>query len=208
MEDYSVKSFRLNVLGDIGSMNEVRIKKIKECLGPDFQSPTIIDRAVIVINPIKKCLFIIGPQQITFGMDGEAIDVPDFEYMQVKFTELFAGLLIDPVAQSGVQIVAHYVTAGSSMEGSFKFLAVPKSSLNTGMKNIAGVGLRLLTEEEGDTWEYKVEPFIKDPTCYFLEAVCGNKLLPLESILSRAKLAYTYFTNEWKDVFEEHLLVR
>lgn len=204
-----VKSFRINIGVPFGVLNETKLGKIKEKLGDDFTifAPTG-GQAAFITNSKKHSVIVLAPNQLSFGFDGENV-IPDFEYVFDIIQSIFDLVLLEPVGPSGIQIVGNYNASLSTMEDSFKFLTVDKDILSTGIKGLKGVGLRFLIDHEKDTWEYKVEPFIKNPGIWFAEAICGNNdTLPLTTVIEIAKEAYDYFVGDWRIITEESLIGR
>lgn len=204
-----VKSFRLNIGAPVGFLNEVKLRKTKERLGDDFSIIAPIDgQAAFITNGSRHSIIVLAPNQITFGFDGENI-IPDFNFMQDTLQTVFDTLLLDPVGPSGTQIIGNYNVTTSAMDSSFEFLAITKEELADGIKGLKGVGFRFLLDHGQDTWEYKVEPLIKNPDIWFIEAICGNnENLPLPTIIKTTKEAYEYFVGDWRRITEECLLGR
>lgn len=194
----------------VGPLGEKKILKVKEQLGADFVAVSPHDQpGIIIVNPSKQIVLILTSQQITFGADGDNV-VPDFDYIRQTLTGVFDVLLLDPICtSSGVQIVGNYSFDGSSMNDSFRLLNADRKELETGIMGIKGVGFRFLIDHNPDTWEYKIEPLIANPSFYFVEAICGNsKALPLNEVINIANNVYANFVGDWGRITEKYLLER
>lgn len=209
MSKLFLRSFRLNITVPVGPISEKKVQKIQQVLGEEFPLATGVDNvSTMLVNPTKQAVLLFAPQQVTFGLDGENVN-PDFEYMKSTIYVAIEALLVDPIGKAGIHIVGNYPYYKSSMDDSFKFLSIPKKELQAGLAGLKGVGLRFLIDRGEDTWEYKVEPLIKNPNFYFLEAICGiTKDLPLDDIIKIAEEAYTYFIGDWRTIAEESLIGR
>jgi hypothetical protein len=206
---FLMRSFRINIIAPVGPIGEAKIRKLQEVLEGFSIEAKIEPGGIILLHPESRGTLVLAPQQITLGFDQDEL-VPNFEFIRETFSKMFETLLLDPVGQSTVQIMGTIaVETGSSMENSIKRFALSSEPATYGITGLKGVGLRFLIDHEPDIWEFKVEPFIKDESFYFLEAICGNnQTLTLEQILAVSQEAYTSFVGNWRTIAEEYLIER
>lgn len=157
------------------------------------------DQNLIFINPEKGSNLVLTPRQITIGFDGDNF-IFDFEWLGHEMSKVFDVLLLDKKGSPLVHLIGHYPSNGiSSMEKSLEaFLPGQKETLKKAWPNLMGLGLRFLEKHGNDIWEFKLEPFIRDPRFYFLEGIFNHQEVPLDVIPQLAEKAYTYFKeNLW-----------
>lgn len=131
-----LRSFRLNITAQVGSLTEKKAQKVQEVLGKDFPVVSGIDNhSAALINPSKQAVLVLTPPQITFGLDGENIE-PDFNYIKSVISMTMEALLLDPFGKAGVHIVGNYPFNKSTMDDSFKYLNVTKEELRSGIAGI------------------------------------------------------------------------
>lgn len=209
MPELLTRGFRLNITAPIGVLTEPKVKALQERLQELF--PIVAgfdDQNAIFANPEKQQVLVVLPQQLTFGVDGSDIGgLIDFDIMQETFSRAFEALLLERKGVHTTQIMGTYDANGTSMDCSFALLRDKRENLAQGISGLKGVGLRFLIDHGDDVWEYKLEPFIKDPKFYFAEALCAVKQeMSLEEIIVTSKQVYTYYTGDWRKVTVEYLL--
>lgn len=205
----NIISFSINIVAPVGVLGDTKVKKLHESLKDYLPIVASVDmQNAVLVNPEKPAILIVNPGQITINMEGQNI-YPDFDYFMSLLHQTFDTLLLDSLVTGGIRIVGHIPFTEDTMDYSFNFITTKKEDLIPGIKGLRGVGLRFLLDHGQDMWEYKVEPFIKDPRSFFIEAICGfSQPITIENVIETAKEAYTYFTGDWESISRECLIGR
>jgi len=195
MDKLHLQTFRLNVSVNVGSLNQKKGKALTTALKPFFSSGVVRsdNGAVILSEESTRKFVLVTAQQITYGQDDLSSGV-DFEKMQQILNAVAEALLVEGATPSSVQIVANMQSDLSTMAQSLSFLSIDSS----GLSGLSGVGLRFLFKRESAAWEMKIEPYIRDDSAWFIEAICGNAdPVDISEVSKAAKVAYDVFEVEW-----------
>jgi hypothetical protein len=121
-------------------------------------------------------------------------DSPDYAKLERIAQKIFDCLLLDVQAVVSYDLIGLMPASGSASESSFSFINPEKDSAIKSISSINAVGLRFFYEFDSLKGEFKVEPFVRDPSQYFLQLILGTQTtIALHEVFERFDVVYHDF---------------
>lgn len=180
----------------VGPITEAKLRIAREALAPSFGVGLLPGpgHGVLLSEQPDLDAMVLEEQMIMLQRDAEHVEAPDFERWGSHLRTITDRLALEQSAPVTFHYVGVLASEPGSMAQSLKSLNATPDFVGNGLPPLEGVGLRFLARREADIWEFKLEPFLRDPRYYYLEGICGvGKALALGDVVSGASLSFNMF---------------
>ncbi|MGP9074798.1 hypothetical protein ACSYHE_03290 [Geobacillus thermodenitrificans subsp. calidus] len=205
-----VTHFKLIFNVPVGILNRKKADTLSQKFVKKFEVRLLQEQPTgsvfILANPQNREALAVEPNRIIYQFDSEASVTVDFSKISLNLKDLFDILMLEETVQAAIHVVGTIPSAeNNAMSESLKKLMPNSDLVKEHMGNLKGVGLRFLLEHHTGLWEYKIEPYIRKPSHYFLEMICNiDKPSHIMDIVDTAASAFNDFIDGKREVLNTY----
>jgi hypothetical protein len=200
--DTAIKNCRISLATDLGDLYQSKIDLIHPYFCSRFPLMEREQRAAVVILSdlsLKKNI-IFQPDQIIFNF-GDSFILVDSCALRTDMEEIYNRLLLN-----------HVVSLGT-----IKYIGIMDDRLHDAMKTsltfqpakavdqAEGIGLRYLFTRDDNIWEYKIEPYLADKSCFYIEGSCTFRNFATDQVPSLIEQSYSFYQNRLSEFISHSL---
>lgn len=223
--DMVISSIKLNLLYPIGSISQRKLDSLDQLLLEDYPLKQIPDgKTVIYVNAQKGMSLIIGPAQISFGMESIEKLVPRNEnqsYIEETISmwnsmakAIALALMLDEECDAVEIDFAAFVStlkdkgkeaADNSIQ---KFSPIHRQALKEICEPIA-VGLRYIYEREQMLYDCRIEPSLANLSQYFytMNTKTKKNTHSFEEAFTMLEANLEFYQGQWFTFIKDSILI-
>jgi len=189
----TVTDVKITFMKDLGELSEKKLNQINDEIKVFYPSFGKFPFGFLYANNDTRQQLIIAPGQLTVDAQANI----NFDSIKTIVNKVFDILLLDSPTISVIVCTGLISHGESAFSKSLSFLEENLKGKVETLGMINGIGLRFFTNKEGEKGEFKIEPFVRDPSYFYVERIIQNDMMPLSEALESCNRTYMGFKEEY-----------